>query len=116
MRVNLGSCFTLRILVRPIYFIWTPFRSTDAGHRLLPDIERTYGERKPLAARTPLTLSTVATPALTPVEPFATTPASEDRPDSLLNVEPQVMMTRLDLDNRYFGKDLLIFNNFDIFR
>lgn len=25
-------------------------------------------------------------------------------------------MTRHDLDNRYFGKDLLIFRNFDIFR
>ncbi|KAI5475724.1 phosphatidylethanolamine N-methyltransferase [Pseudohyphozyma bogoriensis] len=117
-----------------------------------PHIERTYGERKPLAARTPLVprpraLSTANSIPAPPGagardeedrESVASTPdltegarteteAEIDTDDEITPlrsttlgsgpspVSPEVV-TRHDLDNRYFGKDLLAFANFDPFR
>ena len=84
---------------------------------LAADIERTYGSKKPLAARIPF-----ASPLDCPLKPKSTTddfpvetsPATPT--DSAKAPVPSGLKTRHDLDNRYFAKDLLIFKNFDLFR
>ncbi|GAA5989778.1 hypothetical protein JCM10908_002316 [Rhodotorula pacifica] len=140
-----------------------------------PHIERTYGQRKPIAARTPLPRTFSQSPSESPMsrsraesnagvsgsglstptligahedsmtseaeealtendeDPTAISrPAVAPRKQSLTpslfsaksgnstarrqsDYEPEVM-TRHDLDNKYFQKDLLIFRNWDAFR
>ncbi|KAM0745695.1 hypothetical protein T439DRAFT_307542 [Meredithblackwellia eburnea MCA 4105] len=127
-----------------------------------PHIDRTYGQKKPIAARTPLppTPSTMPTPLASPPNELADLPHEEEE-DGLstpsltsgaTETEDEVeeegtptglgssnlksrslsfgsssaefeekrkehqVMTRHDLDNKYFRKDLLVFKNFDIFR
>lgn len=112
----------------------------------LTDIERTYGERKPLAARMPMQNKTVprsapaapsldddltSTPALTDASAESDTETddasyqedrSRQRRSSSTGSVPQFKSpaqdttTRHDLDNKYFHHDLLVFKNFDVFR
>lgn len=84
------------------------------------DIERTYGSRKPLAARVPLsTFAATSSPTVgvhkrsgsgVPSLATSSTHVESDGP------ERSAALTRHDLDNRYFGKDLLVLRNFDVFR
>lgn len=144
---------------------------TDAHITIIyTDIERTYGQRKPLAARTPLdpnrprsvsvSVSTtqtaentrpgtpedteddedVSTPDLTEGGRTETEGETETeteidvvevelgrtrragrrkvprREEEKIKERLEDIVTRHDLDNKYFAKDLLVFKNFDGFR
>jgi hypothetical protein len=78
------------------------------------DIERLYGKRKPVAARTPL-LSPSSVPIVSPTVtklPQDLDGTSETNP---FEAAPSTT-SRLDLDNKYFQKELMIFKHFDAFR
>ncbi|GAA6020363.1 hypothetical protein JCM10207_002082 [Rhodosporidiobolus poonsookiae] len=108
-----------------------------------PHIERTYGQRKPIAARTPLvspmplpvpsdpiTSASPSSEAISPLPLDGDAPVLQDRARSvssasLVSFADSTMtgkeskaatMSRLDLDNKYFQKELLVFKNFDAFR
>ncbi|BGP19913.1 hypothetical protein JCM10213_008612 [Rhodosporidiobolus nylandii] len=71
-----------------------------------PHIERTYGQRKPIAARTPI-VSPLPVPAEENVFPL----------NGEATVDQQAPSTsRLDLDNKYFAQELIVFKNWDGFR
>lgn len=103
------------------------------------DIARTYGQRRPVAARTPLhpAASGQASGTDTPVDGTASSPFETDSdapasPPSMngrlraasttsfagshLSKEPEEPVSRHDLDNKYFHQDLMIFRNWDPFR
>ncbi|GAA5987888.1 hypothetical protein JCM11641_003523, partial [Rhodosporidiobolus odoratus] len=77
-----------------------------------PHIERTYGQRQPLAARTPLA-STGTRKAHSELVKEGNVPAA--MPSQTIP-EPDRPVSRLDLDNKYFKQDLLVFRHFDVFR
>ncbi|TIA75575.1 hypothetical protein E3P92_00774 [Wallemia ichthyophaga] len=103
-----------------------------------PHIERTYGERKPLAERVPFALreDTVhaehaehdahipPTPAATDATTDTDTDVDEcvtqfdDKPTPTTKVEgyPHSPNNLHDLEHKYFSRDLIIFKNFDVFR
>ncbi|TIB94206.1 hypothetical protein E3Q19_00520 [Wallemia mellicola] len=85
-----------------------------------PHIERTYGQKKPLAARVPLPL-----PEDVPDEDSHNNDELEDiaakRKSSSASINrvegyPNAPSNLHDLEHRYFSRDLIIFKNFDIFR
>ncbi|BGP03328.1 Phosphatidylethanolamine N-methyltransferase [Rhodotorula toruloides] len=104
-----------------------------------PHIARTYGQRRPVAARTPLhpMASGQVSGADTPIDGTTTSPFEEDKdglatpptmngrlraasttsfPGSTFSKEPEEPVSRHDLDNKYFHQDLMIFKNWDPFR
>lgn len=154
------------------------FRADGSALMHFTDIERTYGQRKPIAARTPLPRTLSQTPSESPASHsraestveaasasgFSTPTLIEGHEDSMTEAEEALTeddddvdvdavtrlpaasrkpsltpsmfstrsaasnaarrqsdggpeaMTRHDLDNKYFHKDLLIFRNWDAFR
>ncbi|GJN93924.1 hypothetical protein Rhopal_006983-T1 [Rhodotorula paludigena] len=97
-----------------------------------PHIERTYGQRKPIAARTPLHpqtpssgLSTADSRTTRSRPRLRRRPRGKARSMSSATAasfmaaqarEPEQPLTRHDLDNKYFQKDLLVMRNWDGFR
>ncbi|GAA5917984.1 hypothetical protein JCM6882_004881 [Rhodosporidiobolus microsporus] len=78
-----------------------------------PHIERTYGQSKPIAARTPLVSPAVSTQPSPAVSSTATGASAATTPAALTEQAPT---SRHDLDNKYFQKELIVFKHFDLFR